>query len=115
MEKENACRRANKNSVFKVIFLIEDTSLLGSSYVDKEGIWRPVILAHSKEFLALLGKSPLVDAVVAVSAINESRNSWFIDRTQVEEYLLEAEDYAECRFMVFRPIVIGFKQVIPDK
>ncbi len=105
---------ADEKTTFIVIFLIDDVSPLGTSYIDKEAIWRPIILAHCREFLQVLKNAKLVDGVLAVSSASEQKLIWFIDRNQIDEYLMNSEDYSECRFVDLKPHVVGFKVAIPD-
>lgn len=100
---------ADENTRFITLFLIDDVSPLGSSYVDEQGKWRAIILAHSKEFLNLLRESPLLNGVLAVSCCSKEKFIWFIDGKQIDEYYLNAEDYSNCKFMNFKPHIVGFK------
>ena len=106
---------ADDKTDFKIIFLVDDVSPLGSSYVDERGIWRPIVLSHSKKFLQLLEESPLVDGVLSVSCGNSEKYIWFIDRRQINEYYNNVEDYDSCKFMDFKPHVVGVKIAIPDE
>ncbi|MBE5903281.1 MAG: hypothetical protein E7275_03240 [Pseudobutyrivibrio sp.] len=113
--KDNLIRDkiADENTVFKVIFLIDDVSILGSSCIDDDGEWQPIVLACCKEFLGVIEKSYLLDGVLAVSSCDDKGIIWFIDRSQINEYYLNAKDYASYRFMNLTPHVLCYSKVIP--
>lgn len=119
MYKENLLKEGliDQFSNIKVLFLIEDTTILGATAVsrDRDDIpLRHVMLAHCKPFLDLLQKSVEVDYVLACSSADNKDHSWFIDRTQLSEYYKHVVDYECMDFLDFTPQVTGFKILISE-
>lgn len=105
---------AKEGMKFNVMFLIDDISPLGTSYVDEHSVWTVIDLAHSKEFLNIMNSSPDVDCVLATSCCSQEKFIWFIDRKQLDEYYKNIVDYRAGRFLDFTPHVVGSKILIPD-
>lgn len=105
---------AVENTKFVVMFLIDDVSPLGTSYIDKKGKWRPIFLSNCKEFLDILNNSPNVDCVLSTSCSSREKYIWFIDRNNLDEHYKNAEDYKNGEFVAFKPHVIGGKIIIPN-
>ena len=112
--KDNLARTGNitETTVIRVLFLINDTSPLGASYVDAEGNWRPVVLAHSKEFLVLLKNTEDIDYVFSTSSSGEAKYVWFIDKADIADYFLYTEDYEGGCFLNYKPHVVGWVKPI---
>jgi len=108
-------RIADENTIFKVIFLIDDVSILGASCIDDKGDWIPIILAHCREFLDLLEDSSMVDGVLAFSSCDDKKLIWFIDRYQLKDYSLNAEDYNSFKFMKLMPNVLEYTIAVPKE
>lgn len=102
------------DSKFLVMFLIDDISPLGTSYVDEKTGWTLIDLAHSKEFLDVMKVSSDVDFVLATACCSDEKFIWFIDREQLDEYYQNVVDYRSGRFLDFKPHVLGGKIAIPD-
>lgn len=102
----------------QVLFLIEDTSPLGSMVVDNSNnspSIHSICLGACPEFLSLLGNSPDVNCVLACSMIGSTKEVWFIDRNEISEYQKESIDYSKMKFMDYEPQVSGFQFLIPSK
>lgn len=108
-------RIADENTIFKVIFLIDDASIFGSSCIDDTNNWSPVVLAHSKEFLEILEKVDSVDGILTGTSVDNEKYIWFIDRCQIDEYYKNVEGYDSFRFMNFVPHVLGYTITIPRR
>jgi len=94
-------------------FLIEDSSPLGAKTYDADGRQYPIVLSQSKEFLALMRNSPNVDYVIACSYDGSKDVIWLIMKEKLDEYEANSMDYANMRFVNFKPQVTGFHMEIP--
>ena len=94
--------------------MIEDISPLGASYIDKDDEWKPIILAHPKKFLEIFKLQNKVDCLLTTSRVSREKYIWFINRAVIDEYIKSAEDYANCKFVGFKPHIIGFKVAGPN-
>ncbi len=99
MYKENVvkARLASSFADIKVVFLIEDSTVLGCVCYDK-GHPFPVLLACCKEFLSLLKDKDDVDYVVACSKVCGIKHKWLIVRECLDVYIGDAIDYAKMEF-----------------
>ena len=102
----------------KILFLIEDTSPLGSSYLDEEDfppVMRPLVLAECREFLDLLKEHEAVDYVLACSGAGDNNYVWFIDQKDIDEYYKYVHMDDKFRFLDFVPHVLEYKMLVPEK
>ena len=102
----------------EVMFFIEDVSPLGTVVFNSEsedGGIVMVTLADSKEFLDLLNNNNRLDYVLACSTYNNTREIWFIDCHQLDEYYGHVIDYASMQFLNFKPHVVAFKKLVPEE
>lgn len=106
-----------KDTVVKVMFLIEDVSPIGTIAIDEQSKDRnmvPVVLAQCPEFLQLLSQCNDLDYVLCCSSAGSNEYVWFIDRQELAAYEEKACDYAHMRFLFHQPSVMGVKMVVPD-
>lgn len=102
----------SENMRVKVLFLIEDTSPVGSNVYEKgTGIYT-INLAHSREFLDLLESHERVDYVFSCAKCLGSDEVWFIDRNEIQRYREDEIDYASMRFLACTPHVLGGKMLL---
>lgn len=93
----------------KIMFLIEDVSILDSIVFDRDsGKQYQVLLAQSKEFIELLKERKDVNYVLACSKSKGEPNVWFIDNEEIDKYN-HIIDYAKMDFLSFEPKVMSFK------
>lgn len=105
----------NDKSVIKVLFLIEDTSPLGSMVVNDSNdppSPQPICLGQCREFLSLFEKSPEVNYVIACSMCESENIVWFIDQNEISDYQKESIDYSKMQFLDFEPQVLSFQSLI---
>lgn len=106
--------KIDENTSIKVMFFIEDTSPIGSIVIDTDTpVTQPILLASSREFLALLSSHPEVDYVIACSQANSQKYIWFIDSRELSAYQDHVVDYANMQFLHFTPKVVSFKIALP--
>lgn len=112
----------NKNLIttgmqVKTLFLIEDTSPVGTMVFNKsyEGEpLTPVFLAYSPEFLELFENSPDLDYVLACSSMGTQEFVWFIDRNQIDSYKEKSCDYDSMFLLPSTPAVLIAKKIVPN-
>lgn len=96
----------------KVLFLIEDITPLGNLAVERSGGCSArvhnIVLAHCRPFLDLLKNAVDVDYVLACSSTDTEKFVWFIDRKELDEYYIHAQDYENMDYVDFTPQVMSF-------
>ena len=103
----------NDFAKIKTLFLINDSSPVGTVTIDDSGNLQPVISLLCSEFLDLFSKSDNLDYVLSTSMINSEKLIYFADRNNLLNYYKECIDYRQFRFLNAKPHTIGFKIAIP--
>lgn len=96
----------------KTMFLLEDTSPLGSFVIDRnnEGSQiHPIIVLLHKEFLDLFSASGDLDYILACSASGNENYVWFADRNEIADYYQHMISYDKMIFPEFNVQTIGFQ------
>lgn len=103
----------NKNTYFKMAFLIEDVSPIGSIVYNCDGL-KPIFLSHCREFLDLLQLCISVDYIIACSTVNYHRYIWIIGSEDIKEYKDNAIEYGKMSFFDPTPQVSGWVFKLPN-
>lgn len=93
----------------KVMFLIEDTTLLGNIDI-KTG--KPVILVRCDKFLDIFEKSENIDYIMCFSSIDRHNQIWFLSRASIKQYRRIEQKVNELEIIDFQPNAISFTQKI---
>lgn len=87
-------------SDIKVCFLIDDVSIVGSSYLDRSsGVLYRANIANCMEFLNHFRKHPRVDWILSGSRNDtEDHQVWFVSQKYIDEYIRYATYYSDKHF-----------------
>lgn len=112
--KENLINNGiiSERTVTKMMFIIEDTSKLGTLVLNSNKELVPVLLYACREFLNLLQESPDADYILSFTSADGKDFACFIDCDQLPAYIDDSCDYSSMRFMNFPPQVIMFKKYL---
>ena len=104
----------DKEEKIKVMFLINDSSPMGSIVHDGNGIMESVSLVLCREFLTLFSNSPDLDFVLTTTEAINQKIIWFASKNNLSDYFSNCVNYETKQFLKLQPNVIGFKIPIND-
>ena len=99
---------ATKESVFKVCFLIDDTSIFGSSVVLDDAI-HPICLAQSQEFLSYYKTHPDVNWVLSARVYNKAVRPYLLSYNEIDELQDKTLDFANGAFIPWKYLIMDVK------
>ena len=97
---------ATEEQNFKVCFLLDEDSILGSAVMDNNRP-TPIFLYKSKEFLDFYKKHPKVDWVFSVGRIGNVVCPYFFTHKSISLLENKVIDYASKQFLSFTPTCLG--------
>ncbi len=115
--KDDVCKKLNINKSeysFKVIFMIEDTTVFGTCYFEKG--MKPVLPIFTNQFLDFIANKTDVDNVIC--SIEGSQNqiiTWMYSRDDEAYFRSHAINLLEKKIINFEPMTMGTSIFIPFK